>query len=275
VVLQSLASCPTLPAEVDQPLAAILRRAQQAARASSWLARGTPWWDVAEAWTAMDFARREIGPAVLGGPRVLVALAVAAHLTDGAARARLEAIDCGAPLVGDCPEALPAGIEAARRALADPVDRELADAWIATCGLALVRVLAEARTGAPGLIGPAAAIRIAQRTVVARFPVHRPLTESGFARLACLDRRIVARWRADGAPSPANKGCLVTAAECAEFTGMTAKRWRELSAHGGVPAPVARRRTTDLWDEAEVLRWVAGRPDAGEGSAAGRPTGTT
>jgi len=35
VVLRSLISCPTLPPDVDQPLAEILGRAQQAARASS------------------------------------------------------------------------------------------------------------------------------------------------------------------------------------------------------------------------------------------------
>ena len=66
----------------------------------------------------------------------------------------------------------------------------------------------------------------------------------------------MAQWRAHGAPSPTNPGYLVTAAECAEFTGMTAKCWRELVARGGAPAPAGMRRTTELWDEAEVLRWV-------------------
>ena len=80
----------------------------------------------------MDIAQRYVGRAVSGGPRVLVAVAVAvavaAQLTDRTRRLRPAGGDCGEALAGDCPDVVPLGVEAARRALADPVERELADA---------------------------------------------------------------------------------------------------------------------------------------------------
>lgn len=274
MVLRSVSSCPTLPAAVDQPLAEMLRRAQLAVRARTRLRRDAVWWEVAEGWTATELARRDPSRTVPGGPRVLLAVAVAAHLAGRGAEPWPEDLEVGdMPYEGGVDLAL-SGAESACGVLGDSVcrDDDLADAWTAVCGVELLRVLAKARVGAEGLDGPVAAIRIAQRATIGRVTLSRSFSESSLARLACVDRRTVALWRQFRGPAVENTGFMVTAAECAEFAGTSTKTWRELSAGGHAPPFRARRRTTLVWDEAEVLRWIDGYVDESgmTGHAVGR-----